>query len=163
MTRKSLLLSVATTIEKGGTPTVPALAKEGRRDRQVNVRIGEDERLRLERLARIRGFKGSADYLRALALAGYTYAHPQVANLPPVQIPGYPPVPRFFSRFYPNYVLTHLSTSGEGTDGGTRGREAGWRMRQPCDKDSDASGRLPLAVPRSRSQTSADKWLLRDS
>lgn len=70
VTRKSLVSSVATTIENGGTPTAPAAGREGRRDRQINVRVSEDERLRLERLAHARGFKGSADYLRALALAG---------------------------------------------------------------------------------------------
>ena len=64
------MLSVATTLESGGEPTAPAAGREGRRDQQINVRVSEDERLRLERLAQARGFKGSADYLRALALAG---------------------------------------------------------------------------------------------
>lgn len=58
--------AIATTLEHGGTPPVPA--REGKRDQQINIRLSADEKLRLEELARRDGYRTVSDFIRATAL-----------------------------------------------------------------------------------------------
>jgi uncharacterized protein (DUF1778 family) len=44
-------------------------ASAGRRQRQLNIRLTEDENLRLEEAARRQGFRGVSDYVRFAALS----------------------------------------------------------------------------------------------
>jgi hypothetical protein len=67
-TLESTTVAVATLLESGGTPPVPA--GESRRDQQVNIRLTRDERLRLEASARRAGYRSLSDFMRAAALAG---------------------------------------------------------------------------------------------
>ena len=64
--REAMVAAVATLLEAGQAPPVPA--REGRRTEQVNVRLSVEEKARLERTAQQRGFKGLGDYLRSVAL-----------------------------------------------------------------------------------------------
>ena len=66
-TQIALIVSVATTIERGETPSMPA--KQGRRTQQVNVRLTDEEKAVLTATAKARGFKGLGDYLRSTALS----------------------------------------------------------------------------------------------
>jgi predicted RNase H-like HicB family nuclease len=66
-TRQALFVIVATMIESGESPPLPA--KEGKRDQQVNIRLTRLERLQLEAAARKTGAPLS-DFVRAAALAG---------------------------------------------------------------------------------------------
>ena len=65
--RTSLTLAIATLLERGQRPPAPASA--GRRTRQVNLRVTDDEKLLLEQAARRRGFRGISDFLRSVGLA----------------------------------------------------------------------------------------------
>lgn len=68
--REALVTTVASMIEEGETPPAPAVGGEQKRDQQVSIRLSRQEKLRVDALAKARGFKGAADYLRARALAG---------------------------------------------------------------------------------------------
>lgn len=57
---------VATMLEQGEKPPSPAAA--AKRDRQVNIRLTADEKLRLEDAARTAGFRSVSDYLRTAGL-----------------------------------------------------------------------------------------------
>lgn len=65
-TREALVLSVATSLERGETP--PAAAKGGERTKQVNIRLTAEEKAVLTAAAKSRGYKGLGDYMRAKAL-----------------------------------------------------------------------------------------------
>jgi predicted RNase H-like HicB family nuclease len=66
-TCQALIVTIATMIESGESPPLPA--NEGRRDQQVNIRLTRIERLLLEGAARRTGAPLS-DFVRAAALAG---------------------------------------------------------------------------------------------
>jgi predicted RNase H-like HicB family nuclease len=66
-TREALAVTVAYMLEQGETPPPPASGE--RRTEQISVRVGAEEKLRLETLARQHGFKGVGDDLRARGLA----------------------------------------------------------------------------------------------
>ena len=61
--------AVATMIEKGEDPPDP-VSGDSRRTEQVNIRLTKLEKLRLEELARQKGFRGVSDYVRSRALEG---------------------------------------------------------------------------------------------
>ena len=65
--REAMTAAVATMLEAGQVP--PAPAREGRRSRQVNVRLTPEEKLVLESRARQKGFRGLSDFIRAEVLA----------------------------------------------------------------------------------------------
>jgi len=65
-TRKALALAISTMMEEGMHPPLPA--SMGRRDAQVNIRVGAQEKFMLQEAARRSGFSGISDFLRALAL-----------------------------------------------------------------------------------------------
>ena len=65
-TRKALLAGVATMLEEGQTPPVPA--RDNVRTEQVNIRLTAEEKALLEKRSRRKGFKGVSDYVRAAAL-----------------------------------------------------------------------------------------------
>ncbi len=65
-TREAIVAAVATLLEKGQRP--PSPAREGKRDRQINIRVTAKERLALEEIARKSGFRSVSDYIRAAAL-----------------------------------------------------------------------------------------------
>lgn len=67
-TRQALTTTVALMLERGESPPPPAL--EAKRTEQINLRVSAEEKLRIESLARQRGYKGIADFVRAAALAG---------------------------------------------------------------------------------------------
>ncbi len=67
-TRKSLLAGVASMLEDGEAP--PAPARQNVRSEQVNLRLTPEEKAVLESRSRTKGFRGIADYVRALALVG---------------------------------------------------------------------------------------------
>lgn len=69
-TREAMTAIAATMIEAGDVP--PAPATEGTRSEQVNVRLSVEEKMLMEEAARVKGFKGLGDYLRAAGLAGQT-------------------------------------------------------------------------------------------
>ncbi len=71
-TLRALTLAVATMIEDGHNPPLPASA--GKRDSQVNVRVSAQEKLVLQEAARRLGYKGVADFVRATALTRGTGA-----------------------------------------------------------------------------------------
>ena len=54
-TREALVLSVATSIERGETP--PAAAKGGERTKQVNIRLTAEEKAVLTAAAKSRGYR----------------------------------------------------------------------------------------------------------
>ncbi len=64
---ESLMAAIATMLEAGEKPPLPAAA--GRRQRQLNIRLTEEENLRLEEAARQQGFRGVSDYVRFAALS----------------------------------------------------------------------------------------------
>ncbi|MBX3405355.1 MAG: type II toxin-antitoxin system HicB family antitoxin [Phycisphaeraceae bacterium] len=63
---ESLTAAVATMIEAGEHPPLPAAT--GRRQRQLNIRLTDEENLLLEEAARKQGFRGVSDYVRFAAL-----------------------------------------------------------------------------------------------
>ena len=65
-TRKSLLAGVASMLEDGDAPPVPA--RQNVRSEQVNLRLTPEEKAVLESRSRSKGFRGIADYVRAAAL-----------------------------------------------------------------------------------------------
>ncbi|MCC6682607.1 MAG: hypothetical protein IT445_17035 [Phycisphaeraceae bacterium] len=58
--------AVATMLEKGQNP--PLASSSDKRSAQVNVRLTEEEKLRLEEAAQRQGFRGISDYVRSAAL-----------------------------------------------------------------------------------------------
>lgn len=66
-TRDALAVAVATMLERGETPPVPA--SSGLRSEQVNVRLTPEERAVIEAAARQKGFRGLSDFIRAGAMA----------------------------------------------------------------------------------------------
>ncbi len=62
----ALVAAIATMLEAGERPPSPATA--GKRDRQVNVRMTADEKMRLEEVAQREGFRSVSDFIRAAAL-----------------------------------------------------------------------------------------------
>jgi predicted RNase H-like HicB family nuclease len=66
MTREAFAGVVATMIEDGQRPPVPA--SEALRDQQVNVRLTTEEKARLEESSQQAGFRGVSDYVRFKAL-----------------------------------------------------------------------------------------------
>jgi predicted RNase H-like HicB family nuclease len=65
-TRHALSLAIATMMELGHAPPLPASL--GKRDAQVNIRVAAHEKLLLQEAARRSGFTGISDFLRALGL-----------------------------------------------------------------------------------------------
>lgn len=65
-TIEALTSAIATLLEAGERP--PSAAAAGKRDRQVNVRVTADEKMRLEELAQREGFRSTSDFMRAAAL-----------------------------------------------------------------------------------------------
>jgi predicted RNase H-like HicB family nuclease len=65
-TREALTAAVATMLEMGLRPPVPAAT--GVRQTQINVRLTGEEKLILEDSARRAGFRGVSDFVRAAAL-----------------------------------------------------------------------------------------------
>jgi predicted RNase H-like HicB family nuclease len=72
-TRQAIIAGLATDLARGLPAPLPA--REGVRSVQVNVRLSPDEREVIEANAIQAGFKGMADYIRAVAL-GFRTAHP---------------------------------------------------------------------------------------
>jgi len=66
-TRKAMTASVATMLESGQRPPVPA--RRGIRSEQVNVRLTPAEKAFLTTSAQAQGFRGLSDFLRASAIA----------------------------------------------------------------------------------------------
>lgn len=64
--RESLVSGVATMIENGQSPPVPA--RSGQRTEQVNIKLTPEEKALLEKQSRARGFRGLSDFVRAGAL-----------------------------------------------------------------------------------------------
>jgi len=64
-TRQAMTAAVATMLELGQRPPMPAGDK---RVEQVNVRLTVEEKLSIERTAKASGFRGIADFMRARAL-----------------------------------------------------------------------------------------------
>jgi len=65
--RDALAATVATMLEQGQTPPVPA--RSGVRSEQVNIRLTLEERTVIEEAAKQRGFRGLSDFVRAGAMA----------------------------------------------------------------------------------------------
>jgi len=61
-----LVSALATMLEMGDKPPLPASA--GKREQQVNIRVTADERMRIEEAARQAGFRSVSDFIRAAAL-----------------------------------------------------------------------------------------------
>jgi predicted RNase H-like HicB family nuclease len=66
MTREAFAAVVATMIEDGHKPPLPA--SDALRDQQVNVRLTTEEKARLEESSQQAGFRGVSDYVRFRAL-----------------------------------------------------------------------------------------------
>ena len=66
-TREALVTGVAYMLEEGQTPPPPA--REGNRSVQVNVRLTPEEKAILESKAKVKGFRGLSDFVRATVLA----------------------------------------------------------------------------------------------
>lgn len=63
----ALVTAIATLLESGEQP--PSAASAGKRDRQVNVRMTADEKMRLEEVAQREGFRSVSDFIRAAAMS----------------------------------------------------------------------------------------------
>lgn len=70
-TKEAIVAGLATDLARGIPAPIPA--REGVRSEQVNVRLSPDEREAIESNARRAGFKGLADYIRAVSL-GFPHA-----------------------------------------------------------------------------------------
>ena len=70
-TKQGIVASLSTDLARGIPAPLPA--REGVRSEQVNVRLSADERQAIEANAMRAGFKGLADYIRAVAL-GFPHA-----------------------------------------------------------------------------------------
>jgi predicted RNase H-like HicB family nuclease len=66
-TRKTLLAGIASMLEDGETPPLPA--RQNVRSEQVNLRLTPEEKALLESRSRARGFRGIADFVRTSVLA----------------------------------------------------------------------------------------------
>ena len=66
-TTEAAIGAVALLLEQGQSP--PAPASNQKRTAQINVRVTEDERIRLEDAARRLGFRGVSDFVRTSALS----------------------------------------------------------------------------------------------
>ena len=66
-TRQSLVLSVATMLERSERPPLPA--DTGERTEQVNIRVSRAEKQAMEEAAGAGGFRSISDYVRVKALA----------------------------------------------------------------------------------------------
>lgn len=64
--RAGLVLTVATMLEDGERPPVPA--RSGERTEQVNIRLTASEKALLDNRSRAGGFRGVSDFIRAAAL-----------------------------------------------------------------------------------------------
>ncbi len=64
--RRSMALWVASMLEHGESPPQPA--SDEKRTSQVNVRLTESEKFRIEEAARQAGFRGVSDFVRTAAL-----------------------------------------------------------------------------------------------
>lgn len=65
-TRKAFVLAVATLLELGERPPVPAM--EQTRSLQVNIRMNAEEKAIIGQKARQMGFRSISDYIRAVAV-----------------------------------------------------------------------------------------------
>jgi hypothetical protein len=65
-TIEATVFAIGATLEAG--ERAPAAASEGRRDKQVNIRLTADEKFRLDEAARREGFRSISDYMRAASL-----------------------------------------------------------------------------------------------
>lgn len=72
-TQQALMVAVATMIESGQRPPLPASA--GRRTEQVNVRLTAEEKLLFTNAAMNLGFKGISDFIRNTALSTVLSSH----------------------------------------------------------------------------------------
>lgn len=66
-TREAMAVTVATLLENGEEPPVPA--KEKLRTEQINLRLTLHEKLLIEEAARQKGFRGISDFIRTTVLA----------------------------------------------------------------------------------------------
>jgi predicted RNase H-like HicB family nuclease len=66
-TREGLAVAVATLLESGKSPPLPA--SDSKRTEQINVRLTQEEKMMLEHAARTHGFRGIGDYVRSASLA----------------------------------------------------------------------------------------------
>jgi|WetSurMetagenome_2_1015567.scaffolds.fasta_scaffold141888_2 predicted RNase H-like HicB family nuclease len=64
--RQGLVVTVATMLEDGERPPVPA--RTGERTEQVNIRLTASEKAMLENRSRAGGFRGVSDFVRASVL-----------------------------------------------------------------------------------------------
>lgn len=65
-TLEAMTAAVATLLENGKQPPLPSNAEK--RTAQINIRVTEEEKLRLEEAAQRQGFRGISDYMRSAAL-----------------------------------------------------------------------------------------------
>ena len=65
-TIEALTFAVASMLEDGEKPPVGNVSEK--RTAQVNIRVTEEEKLRLEEAAKRQGFRGISDYIRSAAL-----------------------------------------------------------------------------------------------
>lgn len=65
-TREALAVAVATLLESGQRPPLPATLR--RRETQINVRLTAEEKLLLNDAAKRSGFRGISDFVRFAAL-----------------------------------------------------------------------------------------------
>ena len=65
MAREGLIAAVAADISIGNAPP---LSSSEKRTQQINVRVSPMEKLRIEEVARRKGFRGVGDFLRSAAL-----------------------------------------------------------------------------------------------
>jgi len=65
--REALASAIATMIEQGQTPPLPA--REERRTSQLNIRLTPEEKEILETAARHKGFRGVSDFVRTTTLS----------------------------------------------------------------------------------------------
>lgn len=65
-TLQATALSIATMLEDNLQP--PSPSRSGKREQQLNIRVGADEKLRLEAAADREGYRSVSDFVRAVAL-----------------------------------------------------------------------------------------------
>jgi predicted RNase H-like HicB family nuclease len=63
---RALSIAVATMIENGQTPPLPA--SDEKRTEQVNVRLTAEEKMLISNAANSSGFKGISDFIRSVAI-----------------------------------------------------------------------------------------------
>jgi len=69
-TRDALTAAVSHLLERG--EDVPAPAKEGKKDTQVNIRLNAEEKAILTAAASAKGYRGLADFIRSTVLQHQT-------------------------------------------------------------------------------------------